>query len=111
MVYTHDLKSCPERDVGSSPTRGTMLARLTMDTFESIFKHMARTLTPTVETTKDFILIRIPRRMFAGDFGRGKLSSLELGLAQSLREAEQGKIEGPFTSAKDFLRALKKPGR
>ena len=23
LVYAHDLKSCPERDVGSSPTRGT----------------------------------------------------------------------------------------
>lgn len=23
MVYTHDLKSCPARDVGSSPTSGT----------------------------------------------------------------------------------------
>ena len=23
LVYAHDLKSCPARDVGSNPTRGT----------------------------------------------------------------------------------------
>jgi len=49
--------------------------------------------------------------MFSGDVGRRKLFSLERGLAQSLREAEQGKLYGPFSNAKDFLRALKKPER
>ena len=72
---------------------------------------MLRSSTPTIETTKDFILIKIPRRMFSGDLGRGKLSSLERGLAQSLREAEQGNLYGPFSNAKDFLRVLKKPER
>lgn len=72
---------------------------------------MARTSTPTVETTKDFILIKIPRRMFSGDVARKKLSHLERGLAESLKEAEQDKLYGPFANAKDFLRALKKPAR
>jgi hypothetical protein len=72
---------------------------------------MLRSSTPTIETTKDFILIKIPRKMFFGDVGRRKLSGLERGLAQSLREAERGKLYGPFPNAKDFLRALKKPGR
>ena len=72
---------------------------------------MARTSTPSIETTKDFILIKIPRKMFSGDVGYGKLSSLERGLAQSLREKEQGKLYGPFSNTKNFLRALKKPGR
>lgn len=72
---------------------------------------MARTSTPTIETTKDFILIKIPRKMFSGEVTHGKLSGLELGLTKSLQEARQGKLYGPFTNAKDFLRALKKPAR
>ena len=72
---------------------------------------MARTSTPSIETTKDFILIKIPRKMFSRDVGRGEFSSLERGLAQSLQEAEQGKLYGPFSNTKGFLRALKKPGR
>lgn len=72
---------------------------------------MARSSTPTIEATEDFIFIKIPRKMFSGNVERGKLSSLERGLVQSLREAEQGRLYGPFSSAKDFLRTLKKPGR
>lgn len=72
---------------------------------------MVRIATPHIEATKDFILIKIPRRMFSGDVGRRKLSSLERGLAKSLQEAEQDKLHGPFSNAKDFLRALKKPVR
>lgn len=72
---------------------------------------MVPTTTPSIETTRDFILIKIPRRMFSEDIRREKLSSLESGLAQSLREAKQGTLYGPFSNAKDFLRALKKPRR
>lgn len=72
---------------------------------------MVRTSTPSIETTKDFILIKIPRKMFLGGVLRGKLSRLERGLTQSLQEAAQGKLYGPFSDAKHFLQALKKPSR
>lgn len=67
------------------------------------------TTTPTVETTKDFILIKIPRRMFTGGASHEKFSSLERGLRESLKEAGAEKLIGPFRSARSFLRALKKP--
>lgn len=72
---------------------------------------MAHPSDPTIETTEDFILIKIPRKMFSGGVSRGKLPRLERGLAQSLREAAQGKLYGPFSDAKNFLQALKKPSR
>lgn len=68
---------------------------------------MAHPSSPTIETTKDFILIKIPRTMFSGKVTHGKFSRLEDGLAKSLQEANQGKLYGPFSNAKDFLRVLK----
>lgn len=72
---------------------------------------MVRISTPTIETTKNFILIKIPRIMFRGAAGSGKISALERGLAKSLRQAQRGELYGPFSSAKDFFRALKKSTR
>ena len=66
------------------------------------------TASPTVETTKDFILIKIPRRLFMGESSRPKLSLIEKGLQDSLRDAREGKIFGPYRNAASFLRALKK---
>lgn len=64
---------------------------------------------PTVETTKNFILIKIPRDMFSGQVSREKISALERGLRESIAQAHVGKLIGPFRSAKALLRALKKP--
>lgn len=72
---------------------------------------MAKSLSPTIETTKDFILIKIPRTLFRGDAGLGKFSVLERGLVKSLRQSEKGEVRGPFSSVKDFLADLKKPVR
>lgn len=69
------------------------------------------TVTPTIETTKDFILIKIPRRMFGVQPARDKLSILESGLRESIQEARADQLVGPFRSTKSFLRALKKPVR
>ena len=69
---------------------------------------MSKTTFPSIETTKDLILIKIPRRLFAGEVSREKLSRLEKGLRESIREAGAGKIHGPYRTASAFLRALKK---
>ena len=74
------------------------------------FKYMARSATPTIQTTKDFILIKIPRTMFQGSVGHGK-SSLERALAKSVQQAQRGEVQGPFSTTKDFLSALKKSAR
>jgi len=66
---------------------------------------------PTVETTKNFILIKIPRRLFSRQVSQEKLSVLEHGLQESMREANAGKLYGPFRSSRALLRALKKPIR
>lgn len=66
---------------------------------------------PTIETTKDFILIKIPRSVFKGRISVGEVSLLERGLGESIKEANAGKLIGPFRNAKTFLRALKKPVR
>ncbi|MDP3762669.1 MAG: hypothetical protein Q8Q97_01170 [bacterium] len=69
---------------------------------------MSKTISPSIETTKDLILIKIPRRLFAGEIPREKLSRLEKGLRESMKEAGAGKIYGPYRTASAFLRALKK---
>lgn len=70
---------------------------------------MPRDTTPTIETTRDFILIKIPRDVFLGEISREKLSLLEHGLQESMREAKAGRLYGPFRNAKTLLHALKKP--
>ena len=69
---------------------------------------MNKTTAPSIETTKDLILIKIPRRMFRGEVSREKLSRLEKGLRESIREADVGKVYGPYRTAGALLRALKK---
>ena len=69
------------------------------------------TIGPTIKTTKDFILIKIPRSVFKGRILDKKISLLEQGLRESINEADAGKLIGPFGNAKTFLRALKKPAR
>ena len=66
---------------------------------------------PTVETTREYVLIKIPRRLFSGHLSQEKLSALEQGLRESMQEAGAGKLYGPFRSRRAFLRALKKPMR
>jgi len=100
------MPACAGRDIVQPFLLGRIL---TVDIFKSRLKHMARIATPTIETTKDFILIKIPRAMFRGEVRHEKISALEHGLAQSLQQTQQGELRGPFTTAKDFLRALKKP--
>ncbi len=68
-------------------------------------------IAPTIKTTKDFILIKIPRNAFKGRVSAGEVSLLERGLGESIKEANDGKLIGPFRDAKTFLRALKKPAR
>jgi len=70
---------------------------------------MVRITSPTIETTENLIVIKIPRNMFAGGISREKISSLERGLRESIEEANAGNLRGPFKSAKTFLHALKKP--
>ena len=67
--------------------------------------------TPTVEATREYILIKIPRRLFSREVSPGKLSALERGLQESMREANAGKLYGPFSNPRAFLHALKKPMR
>jgi len=68
------------------------------------------TIAPTIETTKDFILIKIPRRIFSGKkSAQEKISLLEQGLQESFKEVEARKFYGPFRGARTFLRALRKP--
>lgn len=69
------------------------------------------TAIPTVETTKDFILIKIPRQMFGVPPVPDELLSLERGLRESMQEARAGQLIGPFRTGKSLLRALKKPIR
>ena len=40
--------------------------------------------------------------------GKIKKGKLPVGLRQALREVEQGKVIGPFRSAKEFMAGLKK---
>jgi len=69
---------------------------------------MSRIISPSVETTKDFILIKIPRNLVSGSFPYGRqMSELEHGLQESLREAAAGKLVGPFRSGKKFLGVLR----
>jgi len=63
---------------------------------------------PTIKTTKDFILIKIPRSVFKGRVSGEKVSLLERGLQESIDEVNAGKLIGPFGDVKVFLRALKK---
>ena len=70
---------------------------------------MSKAVTPTVETTKDFVLIKIPRRLFGGPVSHRKISALERGLGKSLEELKQGKAIGPFSNAKDLMRSLHRP--
>ena len=70
---------------------------------------MNKAISPSVETTKVFILIKIPRNLVGGPFSLNrKISALERGLQESLREAIAGKLIGPFRNGKMFLKALKK---
>lgn len=70
---------------------------------------MNKIIAPSVEATKDFILIKIPRNLVSGQVSSKKISSLEQGLQESMTEALSDKLIGPFRSGKEFLRALKKP--
>lgn len=72
------------------------------------YVYMSKIAYPSVETTKDFILIKIPRNLTTEPLSSGKISKLEYGLHESLREASIGKLIGPFKSGGAFLRALKK---
>lgn len=69
---------------------------------------MNKIAAPSVETTKNFILIKIPRNLMLGPFLDKKNSLLEQGIEESMREALSGKAVGPFRNGKTFLRALKK---
>lgn len=68
---------------------------------------MNKIVTPSVETTKDFILIKIPRNLMMGPFSYKKISRIEQGLQESINEALAGNVVGPFKDGKTFLRALK----
>lgn len=70
---------------------------------------MHKVNTPLVETTKDFILIKIPRNLVGWTSLNRKITLLERGLQESMAEALSGKLAGPFRSGKPFLRALKNP--
>ena len=72
---------------------------------------MNKILTPSVETTKDFILIKIPRNFVSGQVLSKKILALERGLKESIKEVIAGKLLGPFPDSKSFLRALKNSGR
>lgn len=68
---------------------------------------MNKIVAPLVETTKDFILIKIPRNLMVGQFSAKRVSALERGIQESMTEAFSEKIIGPFQNGKNFLRALK----
>lgn len=68
---------------------------------------MSKVTSPLVKTTKDFILIKIPRNLMTGQFSAKKISMLERGIQESVAEALSGKIIGPFQDGKNFLHALK----
>lgn len=48
MVYAHDLKSCPERDVGSMPTPGTKKQLLYVYRYTEIMKDKKKILQGTI---------------------------------------------------------------
>ena len=70
---------------------------------------MINATAPVVETTKKFIIIKIPRNAFGGESKRNKFSLLESGLRESFAEARAGKLVGPFRDAKTLIRVLEKP--
>lgn len=72
---------------------------------------MNKVIVPSVETTNDFILIKIPRNLISEPLYPEKVSLLERGLRESMKEALADGLVGPFRSGKAFLCALKKPAK